>query len=47
MKGVKNSIVDDFQNIEHLTNIITDLTKDKKILRRVNEIKSITEKYGG
>lgn len=45
MKRVKNSIIEDFKNIEHLADEIKDLTKDTMVIARAKKIKAITAKY--
>ncbi|WP_163192036.1 hypothetical protein [Clostridium sporogenes] len=45
MKRVKNEIVEDFREISYLIEILFDLTDNKRVNKRLKEIKKITNKY--
>ncbi|CAM2842491.1 hypothetical protein [Clostridium sporogenes] len=45
MERVKNEIVEDFREISYLIEILFDLTDNKRVNKRLKEIKKITNKY--
>ncbi|GAA0081348.1 hypothetical protein [Clostridium sp. CTA-6] len=45
MERVKNEIVEDFREISYLVEVLFDLTDNKRVNKRLKEIKKITNKY--
>lgn len=45
MERVKNEIVEDFREISYLIEILFDLTDNKRVNKKLKEIKKITNKY--
>ncbi|ENK0837102.1 hypothetical protein AB2Z22_000408 [Clostridium botulinum] len=45
MERVKNEIVEDFREISYLIEVLFDLTDNKRVNKRLKEIKKITNKY--
>lgn len=45
MERVKNEIVEDFREISYLIEVLFDLADNKRVNKRLKEIKKITNKY--
>lgn len=45
MERVANEIVEDFREISYLIEVLFDLTDNKRVNKRLKEIKKITNKY--
>lgn len=45
MERIPNEIVEDFREISYLIEVLFDLTDNKRVNKRLKEIKKITNKY--
>nr|WP_278001082.1 hypothetical protein [Clostridium botulinum] len=45
MERVPNEIMEDFREISYLIEVLFDLTDNKRVNKRLKEIKKITNKY--